>query len=409
MTISTTNRLIQIPQPLAIAFVSVTCLIMAYSHLVSVIPILIMYAMWLPFLYYKKEFALRPSKDTLLLLFFAGYCLLSTIWSDYPNISAYSGTQYLSMIICTIIIMRRVELDTFLKGLSLGIFFVLLIPLFSGPESYQYLFGSKNMVGFYSEIGVISAIFLLASAQSSLVQKLSFGILPLLVSGLCLAVSHSVSSVISTGTVLSICCAGFIIGKLPQSYRAIVLSLCLIGAASIAFCLYAFQIDIYGEILDFFGKDRTLTGRTDLWKDGIGFAMNNPILGNGYSAFWIQGRPAAEALWEEFYISTRSGFHFHNLFVQTWVDLGAIGLITMATMIFAFCYKSMKLIISEGSSVTSVFLLSISLMFLTRSFVEVDILNAFGMGSFLFYSNIPRVFEKRNMSQEEPISLSKQL
>lgn len=390
-------RLTPIPQPIAIAFVAMTTLIMAYSHHVSVIPILIMYAMWFPFLYYKKEFTLRLSKNIIFVLLFSGYCLLSTIWSDYPGKSLYSATQYLSMILCALIIFQRTSLETFLKGLSIGVFLVLLPPLAMGQESYGYLFGSKNMVGFFSQIGTICSIFVLASSRNKFIQKIIFGALPLLISLAGLALSQSASSVISTATVLSICGLGFFIGKLPQSFRAINLILAVFGAASIIFCLHAFQIDLYGEVLEMFGKDRTLTGRTDLWADGLGFAMNHPLLGNGYSAFWVQGRPEAEVLWEEFYIKERMGFHFHNLYIQTWVDLGLIGLFFIVSIVFTFCYTSIKRVINEGSTIMSVLLLGLAFMFLTRSFVEVDIINPFGIGPFILFSTFFRVFARKEI------------
>lgn len=395
VTEPTQTKLTPISQPIAITFVAMTSLIMAYSHLLSVVPILIMYALWFPFLYYRKEFTLRPSKDIVFVLMFAGYCLLSTIWSDYPAKSLYSGTQYFSMIICALIILRRTTLETFLKGLCLGVVLVLLPGLAKGQESYTYLFGSKNMVGFFSEIGILCSIFVMASPRNTMIQKMGFGGLTFLMSLIGLALSHSASSVISTATVLSICSLGFVIGKLPQSYRPIFLLLAIFGSASIAFCLYAFQIDLYGDMLEMFGKDRTLTGRTDLWADGIGFAMQHPLFGDGYNAFWVQGRPAAEALWTEFYIDAKVGFHFHNLYVQTWVDLGIFGLIFVAGIVLTFCYKSLRLVISEGNTIASIFLVGIAFMFLTRSFVEVDMIAPFGIGPFMLFSNFSRVFEKK--------------
>ena len=40
----------------------------------------------------------------------------------------------------------------------------------------------------------------------------------------------------------------------------------------------------------------------------------------------MQGFSEAERLWEEFYVGSRSGFHFHNTFIEALVELGVVGL-----------------------------------------------------------------------------------
>ena len=389
---------VAIPSFLGISFVAITTIIMAYSHLVSVIPILIMYAMWFPFLYYKKSFTLRPSIDIALPLVFAVYCIISSVWSDYPGHSLYSSIQYLSMILCSIIIARRMSFSDFLKGISLGVFLVLICTFHTGSFSFSGLFGSKNQVGFFAEIGILVSIFLLFSSKQSILQKIAYAVFPLIISLICLGLSHSVASVISTVTVLAACVVGVFIGKTSRSTRPVFLSLTLLGSIIIGFSLYAFDINPQAEILAFFGKDSTLTGRTDLWKYGLTYAAQNPVLGNGYSAFWVEGRPAAEALWEEFYIPNKTGFHFHNLFIQTLVDLGAIGLMVLLAAIATLSLKSIGALIRDGAALYTIFPLALTFMFLTRSFVEVDILNAFGIGPLLFFSMYPRIYNRQKQT-----------
>jgi len=381
-----------IPAFLGIGFVALTTIIMAYSHLVSVIPILAMYVMWFPFLYYKKDFTIRPSIDIALPLIFAGYCITSSVWSDYPGHSLYSSIQYLSMIICSIIIARRLSFDDFLKGISLGVFLVLICTFHTGSFSFDALFGSKNQVGFFSQIGIIFSIFIIFSKNNSFISKMIFAAPTFALSIVCLGLSHSASSVISTATVLAICCVGLFIGKLSKPNRPIILSLLLLGVLTIGFSFYAFDINPQTEILAFFGKDSTLTGRTDLWKYGLSYFTRNPILGDGYLAFWVEGRPEAEALWEEFYIPNKTGFHFHNLFIQTMVDLGIVGLLILLVSIATFSLKSISSLIHNASTLYTILPLALAFMFLTRSFVEVDILNAFGIGPLLFYSMYPRIY-----------------
>jgi hypothetical protein len=73
------------------------------------------------------------------------------------------------------------------------------------------------------------------------------------------------------------------------------------------------------------GKDITLTGRTDLWRVGLEQIAERPWLGQGYQAFWQPGNPEAEHLWRAFGIESRTGFHFHNLYLSNAVEIGIPG------------------------------------------------------------------------------------
>jgi exopolysaccharide production protein ExoQ len=381
-----------IPPLVGISFTAITTLIMAYSYLINVIPILVMYLMWFPFLYYKKTIAVKISYDVFLPLLFVTYCVLSFTWSDYPTKTLYSSIQYMSMVICAMIITRRVSFEDFLRGISIGVFLVLICTFRTGEFSFSGLFGSKNQVGFFAQIGLIVSAFILFTSSSNFLQKFIFFAPTFILSLVCLILSKSVSSIISVTAVLAICITCVFIGKISRINRPIILSMMLLTFVTAALTLVLFDINPQTAILEFFGKDSTLTGRTDLWEAGITYFLNNPIFGNGYLAFWVEGRPEAEALWEEFYIFNKTGFHFHNLFIQTLVDLGLIGLFLLLLPISVFLFKSIQSLILNGSNLKTIFCISLSFMFLTRAFVEVDILNAFGIGPLLFYSMYPRVY-----------------
>lgn len=390
--------LTQLPDSRAIPFVAITTLVMAFSMLAGPLSIILMYALWLPLIYYKGQFTIRPSVGIIFPILFALYCLLSSIWSDYPAHSLYSATQYASMIMCAIIIAQRVNLNTFLKGIALGTTLVLMVPLLIDTTTAMRIFGSKNQIGFFAEISVFTSTLLFFHIKKSPQQLFAFCIMPFLISSICLITSHSASSVLSTAAVLTITALAYGVGTFSKTARLPILLLILFGAFTIAFSLYAFQIDLQGEVLEFFGKDRTLTGRTDLWADGLSFAKQRLVLGDGYSAFWMQGRPEAERLWAEFYIDAKTGFHFHNLFVQTLVDLGITGLILLITMLGVLVIRSMKNLLRHGALLGTLFPLGLSFLFLTRSLVEVDILNAYGIGPLLFFSALPRQMIGNNTS-----------
>ena len=200
--------------------------------------------------------------------------------------------------------------------------------------------------------------------------------------------------------------AAVIIGKIPRSFRTatfamftfIMLIVTVIGVA----------YDAQDAILKGFGKDSTLTGRTHLWEEAIKSGAQTPILGHGYSAFWVPGNRKAEQLWSEFGVKARVGFHFHNVFLETFVELGIVGAALVTFLILANCWKSITLIIRNGMSVEYILALGISIMFLIRAMVEVDIIGTFSIGPLLFYSVIPRLAtfhrEQRNQLRNQGLS-----
>lgn len=394
-SIAPLTALPQIPETRGIIFVAISTLIMAYSTLIGTIPILILYAMWLPYIFYKRKFTLTPSLDIALPLVYGIFCITSTIWSDYPSVSLYAGTQYISMIVCAVIIARIVRFETFIKGLSLGVFFVLLAPYHTGSFVIEGLFGSKNQAGYFAQIGILTSLLLFFHIKKAPGQTFIFAILPFAISTLSLVLSNSVSSIISAASVLGISGAMYGLTLLPKQTRPVLMAFSILGLATFAIVISAFNIDMEGEVLEFFGKDRTLTGRTDLWQYGLQLAQSNPVLGVGYSALWVVGQPDAERLWAEFFINTKTGFHFHNLYIESWVELGLIGLTFIVGMLTIFCIQSIRPILKQPPSLEIIFSIGVAFMFISRSFVEVDLLNSYGIGPLLFFSVFPRLFHRK--------------
>ena len=138
-------------------------------------------------------------------------------------------------------------------------------------------------------------------------------------------------------------------------------------------------------LLGAFGKDATLTGRTYLWSEGWAAAAETPVVGIGYQAYWVQGFSEAERLWAEFYITSRSGFHFHNTYIEVLVELGFVGLVLIGLVMVRVLLAHLGRMLNDGHNQASRILFGIAVMLLVRSFVEVDVLHPYVVGSFLLY------------------------
>lgn len=82
-------------------------------------------------------------------------------------------------------------------------------------------------------------------------------------------------------------------------------------------------------------RDKTLTGRTELWKELV--AMDtNPLVGTGYESFWLGNR--AEKFWRKYYWHPNQA---HNGYLETYLNLGWIGVLLLTGILFS-CYRSTR-------------------------------------------------------------------
>jgi O-antigen ligase len=98
---------------------------------------------------------------------------------------------------------------------------------------------------------------------------------------------------------------------------------------------------VWGELLAALGRDATLTGRTLLWSWGLDAWRARPILGWGYNAYFESehAQQMHASIVELRYYDVP---HFHESFIQTAVDLGAVGLITFLAMLLATAVGSYR-------------------------------------------------------------------
>jgi exopolysaccharide production protein ExoQ len=166
--------------------------------------------------------------------------------------------------------------------------------------------------------------------------------------------------------------------------RARVLFAAVVIAIPLAFLALQFAGTMTGNLLELFGKNATLTGRTELWQYAFGIIPDHPFLGVGFQAFWVQEMPQAEALWARFFMPGRSGFHFHSTFVEFTVELGLIGAAILAYLLAASILLAWRWSWSEGS-VPAAFFFAFLILVLLRSFVEVDMPLQFDFPTYLWF------------------------
>src|SRR5260370_6866251 len=97
----------------------------------------------------------------------------------------------------------------------------------------------------------------------------------------------------------------------------------------------------------------------------------------------------------------RSGFHFHNLFINLFVDLGILGCIAWALMYISTCAKSTPFVL-KAPTVGSIFYVGISFFYLARSITEVDTPGPYGFAPLLFFFVVIQVAARHNLRAQAP-------
>lgn len=374
-----------------LAAVALSVFVFAYSTRFGQVSVLAYYACWLPLVLVDPRQALGDYRRLSWVVAFAVFACLSVFWSAAPPVTARAGIQFLSHVVCALIAARTVGVRTLSLGAVIGICAVLLYSFAFGQYNYDPLdgtysfvgaFSSKNQLGLFSSLGIyfaFSCLFILRERGMARVLALVCGAM----SVVALAKAQSATSVLAIAVTLAVLLCLMIAMRFSPSMRKGGLVAGVLIALVLAFA--AVNMGALDLVLGAFGKDSTLTGRTYLWSQGWAATAQAPLLGVGYQAYWVQGFSEAERLWDEFYIGSRSGFHFHNTYIEVLVELGWAGFLLIAMLMIRIPLGLLMRLVNARSDPGAFVMFGIALMFLVRSFVEVDVINPYVVGSFLLY------------------------
>lgn len=389
--------------------VALSFFVFAYSFRFGQASILVYYALWLPLVAVDYRRVLGNYARYLWLFAFALFACLSVFWSQAPGVTARAGIQYLSHVICALIAMRVVETRTLIRGGLIGTGLVLAYSLvfgvyhldpLDGTYSFVGAFASKNQLGFYASLAVLfafAALFL--GVERGLWKVVAVG--SILIALYCLKASQSATSVLTTVAVVGLCVALRALEMLAPAHRKMLfLALAVLTVLSVIAGAYGGG---YEMVLGAFGKDATLTGRTFLWQQGIEAAKDAPFAGIGFQAFWVQGFAEAERLWAAFFIATRTGFHFHNTFIAASVETGLIGCLLLSMVLVATLWGHLRRLLSVARDRDALVLFTIAALLAVRTFVEIDILNPYHVGSFLLYFAAGKLTDGRRSPVGQPV------
>jgi exopolysaccharide production protein ExoQ len=261
--------------------------------------------------------AKRLSLGAALLLIVVAYLFMSVLWSVDPQTSFRRSIIYFFFALGVIGIANSLSGDEYLELLRKLVFLsaiASLVLLVTSPATalmsdgmLRGIFPHKNFMAQVMAAGVLASLHGMRIGGG---HRRSCVAMIILFVGLAFADKSATSMM----TILLFCAVEII---LFISGRYVMIILAIVSIPVLLLILLSPDL-----ILDFLGKDATLTGRTDLWRFVDIDIAQRPLLGWGFDAFWSPGNPLAND------ISANLGWHVphaHNGLRELLLEVGVVG------------------------------------------------------------------------------------
>lgn len=181
-------------------------------------------------------------------------------------------------------------------------------PGLAGVSGHPNTLAPVMVIGFLVSLGVPD------ESRSLRLRVVQAGLL------IALVLTNSITSIalLLTSALLFLCMT-------VSSYRRGVAQMALLVLAALV--LFIGPQAVKHGLFETAGRDPSLSGRDELWKEVLVQGLETPVFGNGYGAFWYEGRGRE-------IVGTWNPRQAHNAYVDVFVDLGVVG-VAFVVLLFA--------------------------------------------------------------------------
>lgn len=269
--------------------------------------------------------ALRANLPLLILLTLP---VLSILWSQSPSITTRRmigllGSALLAYLLALRFTPRQILI---LLGCLLAPLMALSLAAIAAHPSADLQVGvfiNKNVLGWMSAYGTVVG-FALAYDQHGTVRV--GGLALFAFSLLCVLGSQSSTALMSVVAALAFAGMHSLLRRARGIARLLVILVLLQIGALFLSSLHLVIV----PVLEWLGKDATLTGRVPLWTEVDKAILARPLLGYGYQAFWT---PISSEAWRIWAIVGWNPPHAHNGYRETLLGLGIVGGAALLTVV----------------------------------------------------------------------------
>ena len=342
------------------------------------------------------------------LLAFFGYCAVSTMWSATPELALKRWVKAIGDVVMVLIILTDRNRMEAIKRVITRVAFILLplsvlliefyptvgrvYSLEDGAYTNTGVTTNKNLLGVICLVAGLACFWLFIKALRDKRRKMR----NLLALGATLAtvlwlfvVADSITPLVSflMGSALMV----FV--KVSGRNRTSDVHIAVGGMVAVAALLFVFP-EVVVSTIHLFGRNSTLTGRTDLWKTLL--AMDtHPWFGTGFESFWLGHR--LEQIWSIYVWHPNEA---HNGYLEVYLNLGWAGLALLFSLLITG-YRHLIAVYREDPEAGSLRLAYFAAA-LVYNFAEAGFRMLDPMWIFLLLAIIAVPGATRRMKQETP-------
>jgi O-antigen ligase len=304
-----------------------------------------------------------------LVLAVALWALFSVGWSDDPGLTIRRSLALVLTTMAGLLLAARSDRDEIFELvcwvlaaiLCFSVVVAVLFPAYGldhlRGDAWRGVFDTKNELG---RIASLTAVLWLLRALARPRRALSLGI----VAVAALTIDRSGSRT-SLAVVVAL---GLLVAALPglRSPGELMVASCAFLAAGVGSVVY-WLLEHPGSVLGALGSGNTLTGRTAIWSAVWTMIKRHFWFGYGYSGFWRGINGPSAFVWS---VVGSTPPHSHNGFLDTWLDLGALGLLLVASSLVVTFVRAWVVMRCPGSVLMAwplVFVVFLLLFNLTES------------------------------------------
>ncbi len=316
---------------------------------------IILRLMWLPVYAGVIALALTRFADMVrlalkmpFLMILVALALVSFIWSIDPALSLRRGVAAASTTLFAMYLVVRydaIDLLRLVGGVWLALAVVsfvagLVAPGFARMQDIHagawrgFWFEKNSLGGQMARAAMVFAVLVLADTMRRRLWAAA-----LLLSALLVILSTSATALIALVIALSVALGGALMQR--GSVQAVLLAwlgATLLGALVLV-VLLAPEL-----VLGLFGKDPTLTGRTNIWSALMGSISERPWFGYGYDAFWAPD--SVPAHWVRVAVRWEAPSAHHG-WLDLCLSLGLVGLVVFSLHMAVTVWRAVRVFLNH--------------------------------------------------------------